>query len=93
MAVVKIKNKEEIDKLQAILIQKLGRKISQQETLELCVKFGKKNIEELVKLASSQPILTPEIAEQIIQGFEQYSGTYYNPNAEFASDNDNDAYL
>ena len=93
MVVVKVKNKKEIDKLQAILILKLGRKISQQETLELCVKLGNKNIEQLMQLAISQPILTPEIAEQIIQDFEQFKGTYYNPNAKFASDIDNDAYL
>ncbi len=93
MTVVKVKNKAEIDKLQATLTLKLGRKISQQETLELCVKLGKKNVERLIQLASSQPMLTPEIAEQIIQDFEQFSGSHYDVNAKFASDIDNDAYL
>ena len=93
MTVVKVRNKAEIDKLQATLILKLGRKITQQETLELCVKLGKKNVEQLVQLASSQPMLTPEIAEQIIQDFEKFSGTPYDVNVKFASDIDNDAYL
>ena len=93
MVVVKVKNKHEIDKLQASLTLKLGRKITQQETLELCVKLGSKNIEQLIQLASTQPILTPAIAEQIIQDFEQFRGTYYDPDAKFASEIDNDAYL
>ncbi|MHA1522226.1 MAG: hypothetical protein ACTSRK_18790 [Promethearchaeota archaeon] len=92
MPVVKIKNKDEIDKLQATLSLRLNRKISQQETLDLCIKWGNQNIEQLLQLATFQSILTPENAEVIIHDFKQFKGTYYNVNAKFASDIDRDTY-
>lgn len=47
MAVVRIKNKKVFDDIQAQLILRLDRKITQQETLELFVKLGSQNIEQL----------------------------------------------
>jgi len=93
MAVVKVKNKEKIDHLQAVLTVKLGRKITQQDILDLCVQLGSQNIDQLIQLAETRPVLTPEIADQIIQEFEQFAGTPYDPAAICDSDVDNDAYL
>ena len=92
MAVIKISNKKAIDDLQAKLILRTGRKISQQETLDICVEFAITNFEEILRIASSIPILTPEIADNIIETFEKFKDTPYDRKAKFASDIDNDAY-
>ena len=74
MAVIKISDKKILDNLQAKLILRLGRKISQQETLDLCLKHVGKDFEELVALASNEPTLTPRTAEEIIALFEDDDG-------------------
>ncbi len=92
MAVIKIKNKQAIDELQAKLILRLGRKISQQETLDLCILNATNNFEDILQLASTIPKLSPEKAERIIKKFEAYADSYYNPEEKFDSSIDNDIY-
>ena len=57
MSVVKIKNKKSLEKLQARLIIRLGRKPTQQEILDFYVLLAGQNFERLVELASEVPIL------------------------------------
>ena len=45
---VKKETKRELDKLQAKLTIKLGRKISQQDLIDILVKNGNKNVENLI---------------------------------------------
>jgi hypothetical protein len=92
MAVIKISNKNLIDNLQAKLILRLGRKITQQETLDLCVEYANAHFDDILQMVDSEPILTPEKAEKILKTFEKYNDTYYDPDAKFESDLDNDAY-
>ncbi len=92
MGVIKISDKKLIDDLQAKLILRLGRKISQQETLDLCLKNAIKNFDELVALASNEPILTAEIAEEIIAFFEEDDGSPYDLNANFPNRDDQEIY-
>jgi len=92
MAVIKISNKQHIDELQAKLILRLGRKISQQETLDLCVQFANQHFEEILSIASSIPMLSPEKAVQIIKRAEKYKDTYYNEQVSFANPEDEDIY-
>nr|MDO8115934.1 hypothetical protein [Candidatus Sigynarchaeota archaeon] len=66
MAVIKISNKKLVDDLQARLILRLGRKISQQETLDLCLEYANSKFDDILRIASSMPVLTPEIAERFI---------------------------
>ena len=56
MAVIKISDKKILDNLQAKLILRLGRKISQQETLDLCLKHAGKDFEELVTFSKESGI-------------------------------------
>lgn len=93
MAVIKISNKKLIDDMQAKLILRLGRKISQQETLDLCLRFSSQNFEEILALASSTPMLNPERAEKIIEKFEKFKDTPYDQYATFNNSEDNDIYL
>lgn len=92
MAVIKISDKQAIDELQAKLILRLGRKISQQETLDLCIKFANQHFEEILSIAASIPMLSPEKAEQIIKRAEKYKDTYYNEQESFANPEDDAIY-
>lgn len=92
MAVIKISNKQLIDDLQAKLILRLGRKITQQETLDLCLFYATTHFDDILTLADAQPTLNPEKAKRIIAQFEKYRDTPYNPQATFPSADDADAY-
>ncbi|MHA1270504.1 MAG: hypothetical protein ACTSPY_12000 [Candidatus Helarchaeota archaeon] len=92
MTVIKILNKKILDDLQAKLILRLGRKISQQETLDLCLKHAVQDFEDLIKLASNEPTLTPEIAEEIIALFKEDDNTPYDIDGKFPNKNDQEIY-
>jgi hypothetical protein len=92
MAVIKITKKHIIDEIQAKLILRLGRKISQQETLDICVEYAQNHFDDILSIASTIPILTPDQAEEILAEVEQFKGTPYNPRAKFSSRNDEDIY-
>ncbi len=79
--------------MQTKLILRLGWKITQQETLDLCLKFSTQNFEGILALASSTPMLNPEKAEKIIERFKRFKNTSYDQNATFNDLDDNDIYL
>ena len=92
MSVVKISNKESLEKLQAKLTLRLGRKLSQQETLDLCIKSGLDNTDTLIKYIEETPILNKQKIESIIISRSKLANTPYeikNPNI---SDDDRDIY-
>ena len=92
MAIIKIPNKKAIDDLQTRLILHTGRKISKQEIIDICIEFANVHFDEILRTTSLIPILTPEIVDYIIETFEKFKDTPYDPNTKFASDIDNDAY-
>ena len=92
MAVVKITDKETIEKLQAKITLRLGRKISQQETLDLCINFAEDHLDELMLRINNLPRIDSEKASAIKKKFNKYRGTPYDVNAKFDSACDNDAY-
>ncbi|MFX1296255.1 MAG: hypothetical protein ACFFD2_15570 [Promethearchaeota archaeon] len=92
MGVIKVSNKKAIDDLQAKLILRLGHKVTQQETLDLCILYASKNFEDILALASSAPMLSPEKAEKIIKTFEKFKDTSYNKKATFPRSEDEDIY-
>ena len=92
MAVIKITDKKTLDELQARLILQLGRKITQQETIDICIQYATTNFEEILAIASAVPRLTPELAEEIIKDFEQFKDTPYDKNAEFPREEDKEIY-
>ena len=83
MSIVKIKNKKALEQLQAKLTLRLGRKPTQQETLDF---------EKLVQLASEVPLLNPEKAKRIIEERDKLSEIPYKPLIKFDNPEDNDIY-
>lgn len=92
MTVIKIANKKAVDELQARLILRLGRKITLQETIDLCIQHANNHFEELLAIASSTPMLSPERAEEIIKRFEKFRDTPYDKNATLLNPEDEEIY-
>jgi len=92
MTVIKIKNKDALDKLQAKLTLRLGRKITQQETLDYCVMLADQNFEKLIQLISKMPILNQDRVKKIIEQRNKLKDVPYNVEAEFINQEDKDIY-
>lgn len=92
MSVVKIKNKKELEQLQAKLTMRLGRRLTQQETLDYCVMLGNKNIDKLVELVVQIPTLTPEKVEKFLEKRDELIKIPYNSSAKFENQDDDDIY-
>jgi len=92
MSVVKMKNKKALEKLQARLTIRLGRKPTQQETLDFCVFLASQNFEKLVELASEVPILNLEKAKWIIEKRSKLKDVDWDISGQFLSKEDQDIY-
>ncbi|MHA1268357.1 MAG: hypothetical protein ACTSPY_01100 [Candidatus Helarchaeota archaeon] len=95
MGDIKVSNKKLIDDLQAKLILHLGRKITQQETLDLCLLYAMRNFEDILALASSTPSLSPEKAKKIIKKFKKFKkfkNTPYDKKAKYPRVDDEEIY-
>ncbi|MGV9173151.1 MAG: hypothetical protein ACOC44_06735 [Promethearchaeia archaeon] len=92
MAVVKLNKKKTLEELQARLTMRLGRKITQQETLDYCVLLASQNFDNLVQISDKAPILTAEKVEKFLKERDKLSEVPYNPLAKFAREEDNDIY-
>jgi FlaA1/EpsC-like NDP-sugar epimerase len=66
MAVVKIQNKDRLDQLVARLTMRLGRKPTQQEVVDICIRMGDKRFEELISRLNPVPILDDTKMEKIL---------------------------
>ena len=65
MSVVKIRNKNRLDKLLAKLTLRLGRKPTQQEVVDLCIELGETHFEFLIGKLHPIPIFNKEKLERI----------------------------
>ncbi|MHA1845744.1 MAG: hypothetical protein ACTSWE_15925 [Promethearchaeota archaeon] len=65
MANVKMNNKTILDKLQAEITLKLGKKLTQQEILDRSVDFVYKRLDEFISEEIDHPRLTRDIIERI----------------------------
>ena len=65
MSVVKIRNKNRLDKLLAKLTLRMGRKPTQQEVVDLCIELGETHFESLIGKLHPIPIFNQEKLEQI----------------------------
>ncbi|NVM38159.1 MAG: hypothetical protein HWN81_21375 [Candidatus Lokiarchaeota archaeon] len=92
MSIVKIKNKKGLEQLQAKLTLRLGRKPTQQETLDYCLILANQNFEEIIQIAMNLPILNPKRAQKIIEERNNLDDIPYNTNLHFDSENDEDIY-
>ena len=92
MSIVKIKNKKGLEQLQAKLTLRLGRKPTQQETLDYCLILANQNFEEIIRIAMDIPILNPRKAQAIIEERNTLGDIPYNTEFQFDSENDEDIY-
>jgi len=67
MHVVKLPNRETLDRIIAKLTLRLGRKVSQQEILNACLKISSNHIDELEQYFSNRPQLTKKQVEDILK--------------------------
>ena len=65
MANVKLNNKSLLEKLQAEITLKLGKKISQQDVLDKSIEFAYDRLDEFILENISHPKLTKELIERI----------------------------
>ena len=92
MAVVKIKNKKALEQLQAKLTLRMGRKLTQQETLDYCIILADKNIDKLVQLAIDVPTLTPSKFNYFIEKRDKLVDVPYDSSKKFENLDDEDIY-
>lgn len=91
MSVVKIHDKNRLNRLMAKLILRLGRKPKQQEVIDLCVQIADENFEVLVKKLSSFPILDDEKIKKIQQVSDLLIDVPWNDLESNYFDNQDDA--
>ncbi|MHA1461019.1 MAG: hypothetical protein ACTSO8_06015 [Promethearchaeota archaeon] len=65
MASVKMNKKALLEKLQAEITLKVGKKMSQQDILDKSVEFAYNNFENFISANNETPRLTKEIIERI----------------------------
>lgn len=92
MSVVKITNKKALEQLQAKLTMRIGRKLTQQETLDYCVLLADQNFDKLVEIITKMPILTPEKVNQFLRERDELSDVPYSNLEKFENPDDNDIY-
>ena len=72
MAVVKLRDKNKLDKLIAKLILRLGRKVSQQDVIDNCIDIASLHISELEERFSEKSTLTQTQLEEILSMAENF---------------------
>ncbi len=92
MSIVKIQNKKALEQLQARLTLRLGRKLTQQETLDFCVMLANQNFEKLLEIVTQTPILTREKVKRIIDERNTLKNEFYDNKAKFENLDDEDIY-
>ena len=67
MANVKLSEKKLLEQLQAKITLLNGKKVSQQELLDKCIKFSDRNFEKFTQDEFYEPRLTPEKIKLILE--------------------------
>ena len=92
MSVVKIGDKKQLEQLQAKLTLRLGRRPTQQEVLDLCVKLGLTYFDNLVNLLQHLPYLDQEKVQRILAHRASLQGIPYDSETDLLSEEDSDIY-
>ena len=72
MAVVKITNKNELDKLVAKISLKNGKKVPQQTVIDLCIRFASLHLDELKLFLIPQKSLSPSRIQEILNSADDF---------------------
>jgi len=94
MSVVKITNKQYLDELVAKITLRLGRKPTQQEILDHCVRLGQDHFDELIQRINPIPIFNDKKFQDIMDMRVKLSKIKWYPTDKdhFINDDDADIY-
>ncbi|QEE17203.1 hypothetical protein DSAG12_03035 [Promethearchaeum syntrophicum] len=94
MSIVKITNKQYLDELIAKITLRLGRKPTQQEILDHCVRLGQDHFDELIQRINPSPIFDDKKLQDIIDMREKLSKIKWYPaeRDNFINEEDADIY-
>lgn len=92
MSIVKIGDKRQLEQLQAKITLRLGRRPTQQEVLDLCVKLGLTYFDNLVNLLHHLPNLDQEKVQRILTHRASLNDIPYVSKDDSLSEDDSDIY-
>ena len=73
MAIVKLKDKSELDKLVATLTIVLGQKVTQQDVIAACIKIAASHLEELRQFLTPTQSLSKKRVKQILNMADDFT--------------------
>ena len=92
MSIVKIGDKKLLEQLQARLTMRFGKRPTQQEVLDLCVKLGLSQLDLLVELVEKHPVLDEKKVQSILERRESRGKIPYDTEIDSLSQDDSDIY-
>ncbi|MHA1744697.1 MAG: hypothetical protein ACTSWW_01790 [Promethearchaeota archaeon] len=94
MSVVKISNKHHLDELVAKITLRLGRKPTQQEILDLCVRLGQDHFDELLQRLNPLPVFDEKKLQKILAMRKRLAKVTWSSadQSEFINQDDADIY-
>ncbi|MHA2202831.1 MAG: hypothetical protein ACW991_04010 [Candidatus Hodarchaeales archaeon] len=92
MSIVKIGDKKLLEQLQARLTMRLGKRPTQQEVLDLCVKLGLSQLDLLAELVEKHPVLDEKKVLSILERRESRAKIPYDTETDSLSQDDSDIY-
>ena len=92
MSIVKIGDKKLLEQLQARLTMRLGKRPTQQEVLDLCVKLGLSQLDLLAELLEKHPVLDEKKVQKILERRESRSKIPYETITDTLTQEDSDLY-
>jgi hypothetical protein len=92
MSIVKIGDKKLLEQLQARLTMRLGKRPTQQEVLDLCVKLGLSQLDLLAELVEKHPVLDEKKVLSILERREKRATIPYDTETDSLSSDDSDIY-
>jgi len=93
MSIVKISDKKLLEQLQARLTMRLGKRPTQQEVLDLCVKLGLSQLDLLTELVKKHPVLDDQKVQNILKKRESRVKIPYESETNSFSQDDSAIYL
>jgi hypothetical protein len=92
MSIVKIGDKKLLEQLQARLTMRLGKRPTQQEVLDLCVKLGLSQLDLLAELVEKHPVLDEKKVLSILERRASRAKIPYDTETDSLSQDDTDIY-
>ena len=93
MAVVKIQNKDRLDKLIARLTMRMGRKPAQQEVVDVSIRMADERFEELLGQLNIVPVIDDEKFKKILDMADELSDVpWVTSGAHYSGSEDEEIY-